>query len=88
MAINYKRHRFPKEIISHTMWLYHRFDLSLRDISELLSERGILLSYEAIRYWAKKFGLSFACEIKKRSPHRGDKWYLDEVCLIIKGQRY
>lgn len=88
MAISYKRHRFPREIISHTMWLYHRFALSLRDVSEILSQRGIILSYEAIRYWAKKFGLSFTHEIKKRSPQRGDKWHLDEVCLIIKGQRY
>src|ERR1700733_2530645 len=88
MAISYKRHRFPREIISHTMWLYHRFALSLRDVSEILSQRGIFLSYEAIRYWAKKFGLSFAREIKKRSPQRGDKWHLDEVCLAIKGQKY
>jgi len=47
--ITYKRHRFPPAIISYAVWLYHRFDLSHRDIEDLLAERGIAVSYEAIR---------------------------------------
>ncbi len=47
----YKRYLFPPEIIQYTVWLYHRFNLSHRDIEDLLSERGIAVSYEAIRLW-------------------------------------
>jgi len=50
----YHRHRFPPEIISHAVWLYHRFGLSLRDVEDLLAERGITISYEAIRYCAQE----------------------------------
>jgi len=41
----YKRHRFPPEIIEYTVWLYHRFNLSARDIEDLIAERGIVISY-------------------------------------------
>jgi transposase-like protein len=51
----YKRHRFPAEIISHCVWLYFRFCLSYRDVEELMAERGISLTYEAVRYWCRKF---------------------------------
>ncbi len=47
-ATNYRRHRFPPEIISHSVWLYHRFPLSFRDVEELLAERGVIVSYETI----------------------------------------
>ena len=53
----YKRHRFPAEIIQYSVWLYHRFSLSHRDIEDLLAERGITVSYEAIRLWCNKFGV-------------------------------
>ena len=52
----YRRHRFPAEIISHAVWLYHTFSLSFRDIELLLAERGITLSYETVRCWCTKFG--------------------------------
>jgi putative transposase len=42
------RHRFPAEIISHAVWLYHTFSLSFRDIELMLAERGITLSYETV----------------------------------------
>ena len=45
----YYRYRFPSEIISHAVWLYHRFSLSFRDVEDLLAERGIQVSYESIR---------------------------------------
>ncbi len=60
-AINpYKRHRFPAEIISHSVWLYYRFSLSYRDVEELMAERGVTLSHEAVRYWCRKFGQAYA----------------------------
>jgi len=45
----YRGHRFPKEIISHCVWLYFRFSLSYRDVQEMMAERGVLVSHEAIR---------------------------------------
>ena len=55
-ATRYKNHRFPVEIISHAVWLYFRFCLSFRDVEELLLERGVVVTYEAIRKWCRKFG--------------------------------
>ena len=49
LASLYKRHRFPPQIVQHTVWLYHRFNLSHRDIEDLLAERGIAVSNESIR---------------------------------------
>src|SRR6516164_10591839 len=72
------RHRFPAEIISHAVWLYHVFSLSLRDVELILAERGIALSYETIRRWCRKFGQSFANCLRRRRPRPGDKWHLDE----------
>ena len=51
MESSYKGCRFPPEIIGHAAWLYHRFTLSLRDVEDLLAERGIIVFYEAIRRW-------------------------------------
>ena len=56
----YFRHRFPPEIISHAVWLYHRYCLSFRDVEDLLAERGITVSYETIRQWCGKFGPDYA----------------------------
>ena len=52
----YKRHRFPPEIIGHAVWLYFRFALSYRDVEELLAERGVIVTYETVRQWCRKFG--------------------------------
>jgi putative transposase len=84
----YKRHRFPGEIISHAVWLYYRFSLSHRDVEELLFERGIMVSYEAIRKWCRKFGQGYANQLRRRRPRPGDKWHLDEVLLTIHGDRH
>lgn len=62
----YYGHRFPPEVICHTVWLYHRFALSFRDIEDLLAERGIVITYETIRQWCKKFGLNYAKKLSKR----------------------
>ena len=82
------RHRFPAEIISHAVWLYHVFSLSLRDVELLLAERGIVVSYETIRRWCKKFGQSFANRLRRRRPRPRDKWRLDEVFIRIQGVQH
>ena len=83
----YKHHRFPGEIISHAVGLYFRFPLSHRDVEELLCVRGIIVSYEAIRKWCRKFGQEYANQLRRRRPRPGDKWHLDEVFLTIQGER-
>ncbi len=80
---SYHGYRFPKEIISHAVWLYHRFCLSLRDVEDLLAERRIEVSYESIRQWCARFGPEYAHKIKKRRGGLGDTWYLDEVFVKI-----
>jgi len=84
----YKSHRFPAEIISHGVWLSYRFCLSSRDVEELLFARGIIVTYEAIRQWCRKFGQPYANALRHRRPQPGDKWHLDEVCLTINGERH
>lgn len=52
----YKRHRFPPEIIQYEVWLYYRFNLSHRDVEDMLAERGISVTRESIRLSCNKFG--------------------------------
>ena len=80
------RHRFPAEIISHAVWLYHVFSLSLRDVELILAERGVFVTHETIRRWCQKFGQSFATSLRHRRPRPGDKWHLDEVFVRIRGK--
>jgi len=75
----YAGHRFPAEVISYAVWLYFCFPLSLRMVEEMLAARGIIVSHESVRQWAPKFGQAFANQIRRRLPHAGDKWHLDEV---------
>jgi putative transposase len=85
----YKRHRFPLEIIQHAVWLYYRFNQSHRDIEDLLAERGITVSYEAIRLWCNKLGPRYARRLKHRQQGYGDTFFIDEVFVKIRGkQRY
>jgi hypothetical protein len=83
-----KNHRFPGEIISPGVWLYHRFPLSYRDVQELLFERGIDVTHEAIRQWCLKFGQDYANQLKHRRAQPDDTWHLDEVDLTINGKRH
>ena len=86
---SYKGFRFPPEIISHCVWLYHRFPLSFRDVQELMLERGVDVSYETIGAWCDRFGQQYANELRRRGRRPGDKWHLDEVFVQINGaQRY
>lgn len=82
LAVSYKRHRFPPQIITHAVWLYFRFPLSLRLVEEMLLERGIVVSYETIRRWAKKFGPEYARRLRRKQPTRNDIWHLDEVSSV------
>src|SRR3954463_14544858 len=74
----YAGYRFPGEVISHAVWLYFRFPLSLRMVEEMLAARGIDVSHEPVRQWARKFGQAFANQIRRKLPDPGDKWHLDE----------
>jgi putative transposase len=84
----YRRHRFPAEIIGHAGRLYLRFNLSHRDVEELLAERGIRVSYEAIRLWCRKFGPAYTDELRRQPPCPADTWYVDEMQLKIRGKTY
>src|SRR4051794_19347225 len=84
----YAGHRFPAEIISHAIWLYFRFPLGLRMVEEMLAARGIIVSHESVRQWARKFGQAFANQIRRRLPGAGDKWHLDEVVIMIGGVKH
>lgn len=81
-----KRHRFPVSIISHAVWLYHRFNNSYRDVQEQLEYRGIILSHETVRFWCCKFAVYFQDVIRKRERKPTDKWHLDEMNIKIKGE--
>ncbi len=50
-SISFARHQFPPDVIRHAVWLYLRFTLSLRDVEEMLAERGLDLTYETVRRW-------------------------------------
>jgi putative transposase len=86
--ISYKRHRFPSEIIAHAVWLYCRLNMSLREVEELLLERGVDVSYETIRRWVAKFGPTIERGLRRRQPQLGDIWHLDEVVVTIKGRKF
>ena len=85
---SYAGYRFPLDVISHTIWLYFRFALSLRMVEEMLAARGIVVSHETVRQWARKFGQAFANQIRRRLPQAGDKWHLDEVVITIAGKKH
>ena len=78
----YAGYRFPAEIIGHAVWLYFRFPLGLRMVEELLAARGIIVSHETVRQWARKFGQQFANQIRRRLPRIGDKGARGRKCLI------
>jgi putative transposase len=86
--IRYKNHRFPAEIIGHSVGLYFRFCLSFGIVEALLFVRGIIVSYEAIRKWRRKFGQAYANPLRRRRPRPGDKWHLGEVFLTVTGDRH
>ena len=84
---SYRGYRFPPEIISHAVWLYYRFGLSFRDVEDLLAERDITVTYEAIRHWCQTFGLDYARRLRHRRGRQGDTWHLDELFVKIQGRQ-
>ena len=83
---SYHGYRFPPDIISHAVWLYHRFCLSFRDAEDLLAQRGVTVTYETIRQWCQRFGPVYARRLRRRRGRLGDTWYLDEVFVTIQGR--
>src|SRR5258707_1170899 len=80
-------YRFPPEIIQRAIWLYYRFTLSLRDVKELLAERGIEVTYETIRQWGIRFGPAIARDLRSRRPRPHSRWHMDEMFVSIGGKR-
>ena len=87
MESSYKGHRFPPKIISHAVWLYHRFTLSFRDVEDLLAERGIIVSHEAIRLWCLQFGPEYARRLRSKQGRGGDIGHVDELFVRIPGKQ-
>ena len=84
---SYHGYRFPPDIISHAVWLYHRFCLSFRDAEDLLAQRGVTVTYETIRQWCQRFGPVYARRLRRRRGRLGDTWHLDEVFVTIQGRQ-
>ena len=85
---SYAGYRFPPAIIAHAVWLYFRFALSYRDVEELLAARGVILTYETVRQWCRKFGQTYANALRHRRPRPGDTWHLDEVFITSNGVQH
>ncbi|MCW5759302.1 MAG: IS6 family transposase [Phenylobacterium sp.] len=85
--ISFKRHRFPPDVIRYAVWLYFRFTLSIRDVEELLAQRGIEASREAVRCWVIKFGPLIAANLRRRRCSSTGRWHLDEMLVRIRGRR-
>ena len=83
----YPNYRFPIVVISHAIWLYNRFTLSYRDVSDLLFQRGIEVSHQTIKNWNERFGAQFAAEVRRRRGKPSRRWHMDEVHVKIKGKR-
>ena len=87
LSVSYHGYRFPPDIISHAVWLYHRICLSFRDVEDLLAQRGVTVTYETIRQWCQRFGPAYARRLRRRRGRMGDTWHLDEVFVTIQGRR-
>ena len=85
--ISFKRHRFPADVIRQAVWLYFRFTLSIRDVEELLAQRGIEVSRETVRCWVIKFGPLIAANLRRRRQKPTGRWHLDEMYVRIGGHK-
>jgi len=88
----FKYFKTSREVIRLAVMMYVRFPLSLRNVEDLLHERGVEISHETVRFWWHRFGPLFAAEIRKRrvegmkSSHW--RWHLDEMFVKINGERH
>ena len=78
-----KGYRFPRSVIAYAVWSYYRFNLSLRDVEDLLAARGVIVCYATIRVWVDRFGPQIAAQIRRDRLPAGDKWHLDEMVITI-----
>src|ERR1700745_1865630 len=85
--LSYARHLFPPDVIRHAVWLYLRFTLSYRDVEDLLAERGLIVSNEAIRRWVLKFGPTIAKNLRAIRPKAYTRWHLDEMVVSLSGKQ-
>ncbi len=85
--LSFKRHRFPADIIRHSIWLYARFTLRCRDVEEKLAERGLDVSDETVRRRFPKFGSAIAANLRRARPRPSDHWHLDEMVIVIRRKR-
>ena len=80
------------EVIRLAVMTYIRYPLSLRQVEDILFERGIDICHETVRYWWNRFGPLFAAEIRKRRVRHGSyspwRWHLDEVFVRINGETH
>lgn len=83
----YKQHRFAPDIISYAVWLYYRFNLSHRDIEDLLAEPGIMVTRESIHSWCIKFGPIYSRRLKRKHGGYGDTFFIDKVFVRINGNK-
>jgi putative transposase len=86
-APTYKNHRFPIEIVARAIWLYFRFNVSLREVEEMMLERGVVVSYETIRRWCRKHGADYTRRLHRKPPSQNDIWHLDELVVRINGRK-
>jgi transposase-like protein len=86
-TISYRGDRFPPDVIQRAVWLYLRFTLSLRDVEDLLADRGIIISYETIRRWVDHFGPLVAANLRRRRCQPHSTWHLDERVISMRGKR-
>ena len=84
----YKRYRFPAEITQYAVWLYFRFNLSHRDIEDLLAQSGVIVTHESIRLWCNKFGSKYAARLRRKHQGYGDTFFIDEVFIKIDGKQH
>jgi putative transposase len=80
-----KGYRYPKLVIGHAVYLYHRLPISYRDVQELLFKRGIDVSHETVRAWCIRFGPDLAEALRRRQPKQGRVWHLDEMRIVLGG---
>ena len=85
--LSVKRHRFPADIIRHSVWLYARFTLRYRDVEKMLAERSLDVSYETVRRWFLKFGSTIAANLRRARPRSSDHWHLGEMVVVIRQKR-
>jgi transposase-like protein len=80
-------YRFPPDLIQRTVWLYLRFTLSYRDVEELLTKRGLEVSYETVRRWVLTFVPMIARRLRIRRSKPHSRWHLDEIFVRVGGKQ-